>query len=188
MVMKVEKSALLGKPSICFILKKNPKYISFHSAFHPVPQRKEVRKLTAYLVNGRLPDLLSTPPGGGSYSSHLAGKHTPVSLSPPGRPPPCQHLLPPPPGIISTSQHRFPDCFTSCCQEFSTLRLTSTPCFHVLCCCFFFFFQVYSPHTAAENGYKSGEWLRALQGGREGVPALPLHHVISDTGKPLLKQ
>lgn len=139
MVMKVEKSALLGKPSICFILKKNPKYISFHSAFHPVPQRKEVRKLTAYLVNGRLPDLLSTPPGGGSYSSHLAGKHTPVSLSPPGRPPPCQHLLPPPPGIISTSQHRFPDCFTSCCQEFSTLRLTSTPCFHVLCCCFFFF-------------------------------------------------
>ena len=32
------------------------------------PKEKEVRKLTAYLVNGRLRDLLSTPPGVGSYS------------------------------------------------------------------------------------------------------------------------
>ena len=29
---------------------------------------------------------------------------------------------------------------------------------------------------------------QALQGGGEGVRALPLHHVISDPGKPLLKQ
>lgn len=32
------------------------------------PKEQEVRKLMAYLVNGRLRDLLSTPPGGGSYS------------------------------------------------------------------------------------------------------------------------
>lgn len=55
------------------------------------------------------------------------------------------------PDIASTPQPRVPDCFTSCCQEFSTLRLTSTPFFQVLC-----FFQVYGHYTAAENVYKSG--------------------------------
>lgn len=55
------------------------------------------------------------------------------------------------PDMASTPQPRVPDCFTSCCQEFSTLRLTSTPFFQVLC-----FFQVYGHYTAAENVYKSG--------------------------------
>lgn len=154
MVMKVEKSALLGKPSICFILKKkNPKYVSFHSALHPVPQRTRGEKTNG--VPGEWPITRSAlhASWGWLLLSHPAGKCNPGSLSPPGRPPHISTSSRHPPGIISTSQPRFPDCFTSCCQEFSTLRLTSTPCFHVLC----FFFQVYSHHTAAENGYKSGE-------------------------------
>lgn len=69
MVMKVEKSALLGKPSICFILKKKILNMSLSIRLCiQSPKEQEVRKLMAYLVNGQLRDLLSTPPGGGSYS------------------------------------------------------------------------------------------------------------------------
>lgn len=125
------------------IKKKNPKYVSFHSALHPVPQRTRGEKTNG--VPGEWPITRSAlhASWGWLLLSHPAGKCTPGSLSPPGRPPHISTSSRHPPGIISTSQPRFPDCFTSCCQEFSTLRLTSTPCFHVLC----FFFQVYSHHT-----------------------------------------
>lgn len=65
-------------------------------------------------------------------------------------------------------QHLNLHCFTSCCQEFSTLRLTSTPFFYVLC-----FFQFYSHYTTAVNGNKSSEWLKALQ---KKIPCLPVLH------------
>ena len=170
MVIKVEKSVLLGKPSICFILKKKILNISLSILSIQSPKEKEVRKLTAYLVNGRLRDLFSMHPGGSSYSPtqlenapRLVWAHQdpPMSAPPPTSPQHHQHLTAP-----------IPDCFTSCCQEFNTLRLTSTPCFHVLCC----FFQVYSHHTAAENGYKSGQWLRALQG--VGKVPTPCHRTM----------
>lgn len=83
-----------------------------------------------------------------------------------------------PPASVVIPQHLNLYCFTSCCQEFSTLRLTSTPFFHVLC-----FFQFYSHYTAAVNGYKSREWLKALQ---EKNP-LSAHAVLSKRVKCLLK-
>lgn len=72
----------------------------------------------------------------------------------------CHRLITSAPTTTSSVilQHLNLHCFTSCCQEFSTLRLTSTPFFYVLC-----FFQFYSHYTTAVNGNKSSEWLKALQ-------------------------
>lgn len=68
--------------------------------------------------------------------------------------PVCHGLITSAPTTTSSVilQHLNLHCFTSCCQEFSTLRLTSTPFFYVLC-----FFQFYSHYTTAVNGNKSSE-------------------------------
>ena len=51
-----------------FHIKKKILNISLSILSIQSPKEKEVRKLTAYLVNGRLRDLFSMHPGGSSYS------------------------------------------------------------------------------------------------------------------------
>lgn len=78
--------------------------------------------------------------------------------------PPSTHL----PTVISTPEHLFPDCFTSCCQEFSTLRLTSTPFFHVLC-----FFSSFIVITQLQKIATNQGNYNALQGRGEKFHASP---------------
>ena len=89
-----------------FHIKKKILNISLSILSIQSPKEKEVRKLTAYLVNGRLRDLFSMHPGGSSYSPTQL-ENAPWLVWAHQDPPPCQHLLLPPLNIISTSQHRF---------------------------------------------------------------------------------
>lgn len=141
---------MLGKPTICLLFitnEKAPGYVTFHSLNLCAP-KKEVRKLTACLV-GRplavwcphpweapaLPSVLSLldrhrPWGAGMQPS----SHCPQLPSHcPRLPSHCPQLLHVRASFAVPLSHRqhpqyqFPHCFTSCSQEFSTFRLTSTP-------------------------------------------------------------